>query len=91
MVLDEQGKPIELKPYDRNVATKIIEDFMLLANETVQNIIFGRRFRLFTGHMNSRMKKRFKSWRFLLIILGTLCTLQTMQFVQKRFKSCLQK
>mgnify|MGYP000302662099 CR=1 FL=1 len=27
MVLDEQGKPIELKPYDRNVATKIIEDF----------------------------------------------------------------
>ncbi len=35
MVLDKQGVPIEIKPYDRNVATKIIEDFMLLANETV--------------------------------------------------------
>lgn len=35
MVLDEEGKPLELKPYDRNVATKMIEDFMLLANETV--------------------------------------------------------
>lgn len=40
MVLDEQGKPIELKPYDRNVATKIIEDFMLIANETVAEHYF---------------------------------------------------
>lgn len=35
MVLNDRGEPIEIKPYDRNVATKIIEDFMLLANETV--------------------------------------------------------
>ncbi len=35
MVLDENGRPLEIKPYDRNVAAKIIEDFMLLANETV--------------------------------------------------------
>lgn len=35
LVLDDNGRPLEIKPYDRNVATKIIEDFMLLANETV--------------------------------------------------------
>ena len=35
LVLDEEGRPLEIKPYDRNVAAKIIEDFMLLANETV--------------------------------------------------------
>ncbi len=35
IVLDKQGHPIEIKPYERDVATKIIEDFMLIANETV--------------------------------------------------------
>ncbi len=35
IILDKDGKPLEIKPYERNTATKIIEDFMLLANETV--------------------------------------------------------
>jgi ribonuclease R len=40
IILDQQGKPLEIKPYDRNVATKIIEDFMLAANETVAQDYF---------------------------------------------------
>ena len=35
MVLDANGFPVEIKAYERNTATKIIEDFMLIANETV--------------------------------------------------------
>lgn len=40
IILNEQGKPVEIKPYERNVATKIIEDFMLIANETVAQDYF---------------------------------------------------
>ena len=35
IIVDDDGKPVEIKPYERNCATKIIEDFMLIANETV--------------------------------------------------------
>lgn len=40
IILDAQGKPLEIKPYERNAATKIIEDFMLAANETVAEDYF---------------------------------------------------
>ncbi len=35
ILLDEQGHPVDIRPYERNVATRMIEDFMLAANETV--------------------------------------------------------
>lgn len=40
ITLDEKGHPVEIRPYERNVATKIIEDFMLIANETVAEDFF---------------------------------------------------
>ncbi len=40
ILLDEKGKPVEIRPYDRNAATRIIEDFMLIANETVAEDYF---------------------------------------------------
>lgn len=40
IILDDKGKPIDIKPYNRNTATKIIEDFMLIANETVAEDYF---------------------------------------------------
>ncbi|MCD7806205.1 MAG: ribonuclease R [Lachnospiraceae bacterium] len=35
LVLDENGYPLDVLPYERNDATRLIEDFMLIANETV--------------------------------------------------------
>ena len=40
ITLDAKGKTIDVKVYERNSATKIIEDFMLIANETVAENIF---------------------------------------------------
>lgn len=35
ILLDREGNPLEIKPYERNAATRLIEDFMLAANETI--------------------------------------------------------
>lgn len=35
IVLDEEGVPQEIRPHERNTATRLIEEFMLAANETV--------------------------------------------------------
>lgn len=42
MKLDDMGRPVSIQPYDRNVATKLIEDFMLAANETVAEAYFWK-------------------------------------------------
>lgn len=40
VILDKKGHPVEIKPYERNTATKLIEEFMLIANETVAEHFF---------------------------------------------------
>lgn len=40
IILDETGYPVDIQPYDRNIATKIIEEFMLAANQTVAEEYF---------------------------------------------------
>ncbi len=40
IVVDEQGMPIEIKKYQITIANKIIEEFMLLCNETVSEHFF---------------------------------------------------
>ena len=40
IILDMTGKPIDIKPYEREIANRIIEEFMLVCNETVAEEMF---------------------------------------------------
>jgi len=40
IILDEKGKPVDIKRYEITIANKIIEEFMLVCNETVAEHFF---------------------------------------------------
>ena len=56
--LNQGGKPISIEPYDRNKATKIIEDFMLAANETIAEDFYWRQLPfVYRNHEEPDMEK----------------------------------
>ena len=40
IILNEFGKPVDIVPYERGIANRVIEEFMLTANETVAEHMF---------------------------------------------------
>lgn len=40
IILNDNGKPIDVKPYEREIANRIIEEFMLVCNETIAEHMF---------------------------------------------------
>ena len=43
IILNELGKPIEIKPYAREIANRMIEEFMLVCNETIAESMFYKK------------------------------------------------
>jgi ribonuclease R len=40
IILNDKGKPVDVKPYEREIANRIIEEFMLACNETIAEHMF---------------------------------------------------
>ncbi|CAM2742889.1 ribonuclease R [Hathewaya histolytica] len=40
IILDEIGRPVDVKPYERAIANRIIEEFMLVCNETIAEYMY---------------------------------------------------
>lgn len=58
IIIGNDGRPIDIKPYERNKATKIIEDFMLIANETVAEDFFWQELPfVYRSHDNPDLEK----------------------------------
>lgn len=58
ITLNDKGEPVEIKPYDRNTATRIIEDSCLLQMRQWQKIISGRKYHSFTEVMKILILRR---------------------------------
>ena len=58
LVLDEKGKVVDIYSYEQNIATRLIEEFMLAANETVaeEYCMLGLPF-VYRTHENPDMEK----------------------------------
>jgi ribonuclease R len=66
ITLDEKGFPVDIRPYDRNTATRIIEDFMLIANETVATQMYWQELPfLYRSHENPDPEKMQKLSTFI--------------------------
>lgn len=91
IILNEKGHPIEIKPYDRNVATKIIEDFMLAANETVAQHFYWQELPfLYRTHENPDPEK-IKKLHFLVSGMGYVLKTGQEEIHPKEIQKLLDK
>ena len=66
IILDENGKPIDIRPYERSIATNLIEEFMLVCNETIAENFFWQEVPfVFRSHQEPDEEKTEKMEQFL--------------------------
>ena len=69
IIVDPRGKPIEIRPYERNKATKIIEEFMLIANETIAESFYWQELPFLYRTHDTPDDEKIRNLQFLFITL----------------------
>ena len=91
ILLDEKGRPKEIKPYERNDANMLIEDFMLAANETVAEDYFWQQIPFLYRTHEKPDEEKIKRFGILINNFGYSIRLQNGELHPKEMQKLLSK
>ena len=91
IILDEKGRPTEIKPYERNEANMLIEDFMLAANETVAEDYFWQQIPFLYRTHEKPDEEKIKRFGILLSNFGYSIRLQNGELHPKEMQKLLSR
>ena len=91
IILDEKGRPKEIKPYERNDANMLIEDFMLAANETVAEDYYWQQIPFLYRTHEKPDEEKIKRFGILINNFGYSIRLQNGELHPKEMQKLLAK
>ena len=91
IILDEKGRPKDIRPYERNDANMLIEDFMLAANETVAEDYFWQQIPFLYRTHEKPDEEKIKRFGILINNFGYSIRLQNGELHPKEMQKLLSK
>ena len=91
IILDAKGRPVEIRPYERNVATMLIEDCMLAANETVAEDYYWQQIPFLYRSHEKPDGEKIKRFGILINNFGYSIRLQNGELHPKEMQKLLEK
>ena len=91
IILDAKGRPVEIKPYERNAATMLIEDCMLAANETVAEDYYWQQIPFLYRSHEKPDGEKIKRFGILINNFGYSIRLQNGELHPKEMQKLLEK
>ena len=91
IILDAKGRPVEIRPYERNAATMLIEDCMLAANETVAEDYYWQQIPFLHRSHEKPDGEKIKRFGILINNFGYSIRLQNGELHPKEMQKLLEK
>lgn len=91
IILDAKGRPVEIRPYERNAATMLIEDCMLAANETIAEDYYWQQIPFLYRSHEKPDGEKIKRFGILINNFGYSIRLQNGELHPKEMQKLLEK